>query len=94
MTVVNLPCTDRNGHVIDLLISEDGYGYDILLIRMQSGQLIFSPYRELTDKIQEKIQELGEESWTTRRETSTKDRIFIKDKNINMEKIIRDYIVS
>lgn len=94
LTVVNLPCTDRNGHVIDLLISEDGYGYDILLIRMQSGQLIFSPYRELTDKIQEKIQELGEESWTTRRETSTKDRIFIKDKNINMEKIIRDYIVS
>ena len=93
LTVISLPM-DNNGPVMDILFSEDSYGYDILLIRMQSGQLIFSPYQELTDKIQEKIQELGEESWTTRREISTKDRIYIKDTEIDIEKVIRDYIVS
>lgn len=93
LTVISLPM-DNNGPVMDILFSEDNYGYDILLIKMQSGQLIFSPYSKLTDKIQEKIQELGEESWTTKRETSTKDRIFIKNKNINIEETIREYIIS
>lgn len=93
LTVVSLP-TDKNGPVMDLLFSEYGYDFDILLIKMKGGQLVFSPYKELTEKIQEKVQELDKESWTTRKETSARDRIYIKDTEIDIETIIRDYIVS
>ena len=93
LTVVSLP-TDKNGPVMDLLFSEYGYDFDTLLIKMKSGQVVFSPHKELTEKIQEKVQELDKESWTTKRETSARDRIYIKDKDINIEETIREYIVS
>lgn len=93
LTVVSLP-TDKNGPVMDLLFSEYGYDFDVLLIKMKNGQIIFSPHQELTEKIQKKVQELDKESWTTRKETSARDRIFIKDTEIDIEKTIRDYIVS
>lgn len=93
LTIVSLP-TDKNGPVMDLLFSEYGYDFDTLLIKMKGGQLVFSPHEELTEKIQEKVQELDKESWTTKRETSARDRIFIKDTEIDIEKTIRDYIVS
>ena len=93
LTVVSLP-TDKNGPVMDLLFSEYGYDFDVLLIKMKGGQLVFSPYKELTEKIQEKVQELDKESWTTRKETSARDRIYIKDTEIDIETIIREYIVS
>lgn len=95
LTVVSLP-TDKNGPVMDLLFSEYGYDFDVLLIKMKNGQIIFSPHQELTEKIQKKVQELDKESWTTRKETSARDRIYIKDTeiDIDIEKVIRDYIVS
>lgn len=93
LTVISLP-TDKNGPVMDLLFSEYGYDFDTLLIKMKSGQLVFSSYKELTEKIQEKVQELDKESWTTKRETSARDRIFIKSTEMDIETIIRDYIVS
>lgn len=93
LTVVSLP-TDKNGPVMDLLFSEYGYDFDVLLIKMKNGQIIFSPHQELTEKIQKKVQELDKESWTTRKETSARDRIFIKNTEIDIETIIRDYIVS
>jgi len=93
LTIVSLP-TDKNGPVMDLLFSEYGYDFDTLLIKMKSGQLVFSSYKELTEKIQEKVQELDKESWTTKRETSARDRIFIKSTEMDIETIIRDYIVS
>lgn len=93
LTVVSLP-TDKNGPVMDLLFSEYGYDFDVLLIKMKNGQIIFSPHQELTEKIQKKVQELDKESWTTRKETSARDRIYIKDTEIDIEKVIRDYIVS
>lgn len=93
LTVVSLP-TDKNGPVMDLLFSEYGYDFDVLLIKMKNGQIIFSPHQELTEKIQKKVQELDKESWTTRKETSARDRIFIKNTEIDIETIIREYIVS